>query len=633
MVTVIPRKITAVSVNGVRCDDNGNVTLPTDSTPTNNSTNYVTSGGVKAELDALSQRIGNAENPAQVWVDVPFTIPVNSWTSGANGYTAVVESSSILATSGVFVNYDSLDNAVTPITAEESTGEVTFTTETIPTGVISGTFRIIDSVNGIVPTERGGTGVAATSNDNLLTQLGAAKQSDMTTAQIDIQNLTALVGNIDSPAQTALEVPFSIATSGWSGSGPYTATINSSSIITNSIVLQPNITSGFEDLDITWSWQRNSNNSITFTVDNKPSNTVAGTIPVVLSINGIVPLARGGTGIAANTNAELLAGLGAASTSALNTGLAGKQNTLTFDSTPTSGSTNPVTSEGVYAKIGAVGNTPLQTQISNLGNQTRIKTYTTLSQISVSSPASVADIYAALPEDSMLLVDGVEVSDLPNSDNYTIEFIKQKTARGHIIAYSKSNSNKIYDMPLNSSSNVPDGIWTSRITDNLYAIAAHGTTAPKAISNGQFVMVDGALFTAKTNIASGDTLSGNNLTAVSSGGLNALKAGLDTLNSNFMPNITSVTAARSGDSIVSGGYSKSGKIVCVNIRMSIGTAVSGSTTDLITGLPAYSGSSNNANRVACSTTAGMAYITYDGKLETINMPSGTVLVSTTYIAL
>lgn len=230
MVTVIPRKITAVSVNGVRCDDNGNVALPTDSTPTNNSTNYVTSGGVKAELDALSQRIGNAENPAQIWVDIPFTIPVNSWTSGTNGYTAIVESSSILATSGVFVNYDSLDNAVTPITAEESTGEVTFTTETVPTGVISGTFRIIDSVNGIVPTERGGTGVAATSNDNLLTQLGAA------------------------------------------------------------------------------------------------------------------------------------------STSALNTGLAGKQNTLTFDTTPTSGSTNPVTSGGVYEKIGAVGNTPLQTQITSLGN-------------------------------------------------------------------------------------------------------------------------------------------------------------------------------------------------------------------------------------------------------------------------
>ena len=57
-----------------------------------------------------------------------------------------------------------------------------------------------------------------------------------------------------------------------------------------------------------------------------------------------------------------------ATTSFVQTGLAGKQDTLTFDSTPTSGSTNPVTSGGVYEKIGAVGNTPLQTQITALNN-------------------------------------------------------------------------------------------------------------------------------------------------------------------------------------------------------------------------------------------------------------------------
>ena len=323
MITVIPRKITATSVNGVAVANDGSITLPVDSAPTTNSTNLVTSGGVKTELDALSARIGNAENPAQVWTDVSFTILTSSWSLSNNKYTATVQSSSILATSGVFVNYDDLDNAITPIIAEESTGQVTFTTETIPSGTITGTFRIIDSVNGIVPMERGGTGVAAASKDNLLTQLGAAKQSDMTTAQTDIQNLAALVGNIDAPAQTALEVPFSIAVSSWSGSGPYTATINSSSIVTNSIVLQPNITGGFDDLDSVWSWERNNDNSITFTVNSVPTNTISGTIPVILSINGVVPLARGGTGIVASTNAELLAGLGAASTSALTTGLAG----------------------------------------------------------------------------------------------------------------------------------------------------------------------------------------------------------------------------------------------------------------------------------------------------------------------
>lgn len=42
-----------VSVNGESPDGSGNVTLPTDSTPTANSTNYVTSGGVKAALQDL----------------------------------------------------------------------------------------------------------------------------------------------------------------------------------------------------------------------------------------------------------------------------------------------------------------------------------------------------------------------------------------------------------------------------------------------------------------------------------------------------------------------------------------------------------------------------------------------------
>lgn len=188
MITVIPRKITATSVNGVAVANDGSITLPVDSAPTTNSTNLVTSGGVKTELDALSARIGNAENPAQVWTDVSFTIPTSSWSLSNNKYTATVQSSSILTTSGVFVNYDNLDNAITPIIAEESTGQVTFTTETIPSGTITGTFRIIDSVNGIVPMERGGTGVAATSNDNLLTQLGAASTSALTTGLAGKQN-------------------------------------------------------------------------------------------------------------------------------------------------------------------------------------------------------------------------------------------------------------------------------------------------------------------------------------------------------------------------------------------------------------------------------------------------------------
>ena len=65
------------------------------------------------------------------------------------------------------------------------------------------------------------------------------------------------------------------------------------------------------------------------------------------------------------------------------------------------------------------------------------------------------------------------------------------------------------------------------------AIVATGNLAPSAISAGQYVIWNGSLYTAKTAIASGATLSTSNLTAVSNGGLNDLKAGVDSLNSKF----------------------------------------------------------------------------------------------------
>lgn len=45
----------------------------------------------------------------------------------------------------------------------------------------------------------------------------------------------------------------------------------------------------------------------------------------------------------------IVTGYGYSTVTQLNNGLAGKQNTLTFDTTPTEGSSNPVTSGGVYA--------------------------------------------------------------------------------------------------------------------------------------------------------------------------------------------------------------------------------------------------------------------------------------------
>ena len=44
-----------------------------------------------------------------------------------------------------------------------------------------------------------------------------------------------------------------------------------------------------------------------------------------------------------------------ADASEMDTALNSKQNKLTFDTTPTSGSSNPVTSDGVYKAIGDIG--------------------------------------------------------------------------------------------------------------------------------------------------------------------------------------------------------------------------------------------------------------------------------------
>ena len=81
MITVIPRKITATSVNGVAVANDGSITLPVDSTPTSNSTNLVTSGGVKTELDALTTGLAGKQNTL-TFDSTPTSGSTNPVTSG-----------------------------------------------------------------------------------------------------------------------------------------------------------------------------------------------------------------------------------------------------------------------------------------------------------------------------------------------------------------------------------------------------------------------------------------------------------------------------------------------------------------------------------------------------------------------
>lgn len=91
--------------------------------------------------------------------------------------------------------------------------------------------------------------------------------------------------------------------------------------------------------------------------------------------------------------------------------------------------------------------------------------------------------------------------------------------------------------PISGSTNpvTSGGIYNAeQSVRNTVAIVASGNTAPQAITAGEFVQWQGALYTATANIPSGGTLSTSNLQAAANGGLNALKSSIDTLNSKLI---------------------------------------------------------------------------------------------------
>lgn len=259
---------------------------------------------------------------------------------------------------------------------------------------------------------------------------------------------------------------------------------------------------------------------------------------------------------AAGTNTTQIA-----TTAFVQTGLAGKQNTLTFDTTPTSGSTNPVTSGGVYAKIGAVGNTPLQTQVTNLSNKVASVAWTPAESTTLLSFLldKIKD-RGAMPF-SFVKVGSVVVTDVPNliKSNEFCGIVNGSNQRMVVKIWIYTTS---YALPVG-------GVWTRPILNNAWNGSSEwaytpdastlgisensvDNTALHAINTGDFVYWNGTLRKATANIAVGATLSTSNLTAVSGGGLNALQAQMGWSNTAGFHNSifrgkslgTSVTAAQ-----------------------------------------------------------------------------------------
>lgn len=67
-----------------------------------------------------------------------------------------------------------------------------------------------------------------------------------------------------------------------------------------------------------------------------------------------------------------------------------------------------------------------------------------------------------------------------------------------------------------------ESIETGMVDANDLAILAPGSTAPQAITAGQYLIWNGGLHRARSNIAAGTTLSNSNVEGIPNGGLNAL---------------------------------------------------------------------------------------------------------------
>ena len=205
------------------------------------------------------------------------------------------------------------------------------------------------------------------------------------------------------------------------------------------------------------------------------------------------------------------------------------QTALTFDSTPTQNSTNPVTSGGVF----------------NAVNGKYLKTYYLGSQLGLTGGNyKPLDIVKALPDNSIFMsAPSSSYGDLASVGtganewiyNGTVLVFKRHNSR-HIvlnfygIATDSSTQKFAVSRAIASGSSTYDAMtpWTVYDNGSSLAIVAAGTTAPQTIASGQYVIWKGMLYTADAAIASGTTLAasgGNkNLTAVSNGGLNDLNS-------------------------------------------------------------------------------------------------------------
>lgn len=201
------------------------------------------------------------------------------------------------------------------------------------------------------------------------------------------------------------------------------------------------------------------------------------------------------------------------------------QETLTFDSTPTDGSTNPVTSDGIYDAFAGV-----DTALSGKVDTT---------SVGVANGIAELDNDGLVPSSQLPDVDYTDVTNKPSINSVTLSGNKTAT-----------------DLGLVNNTDLTDIIATGPTN-------ATGNT----ITSGLYFYLDGVLCKAKSDIASGATFTLNtNYEVVTAGGLNSLNSALTPQSFAF--------SASSGVNINAGGsaFYKVGRQIHFNIVATLTSA-------------------------------------------------------------
>ena len=117
---------------------------------------------------------GGGGGSGSAMIKKAISIAATDWSSVTGGYSATVTDSRITSDAEAFMFYDSsVNNLTSGIDVTKTTGRVTFTTATIPTGAISGTLYIITAlvvdtkVNIAQGVENAGKAMIVDNNGNL----------------------------------------------------------------------------------------------------------------------------------------------------------------------------------------------------------------------------------------------------------------------------------------------------------------------------------------------------------------------------------------------------------------------------------------------------------------------------------